>query len=694
MTARRGLLVVALILATLGVYQPAWHGAPVWDDEAHLTPPGLRSSDGLRRIWLEPGATQRYYPLVHSTFWLIQRAWGQDALAYHVVNIVLHALSALLAAAILGRLGVRWYWMAGLVFALHPVHVESVAWVTELKNVLSGAFYLAAMLAYLRFDEGRSRRLYACSLALFVLALLSKTVTATLPAALLVVFWWQRGVLRLRRDALPLAPFFGLGLGAAALTAWMERTFIGARGATFEASWIERGLIAGRAFWFYLSKLLWPSDLAFIYPRWDVRQDVAWQYLFPIAAAALFAALWRWRTRTRAPLAAALFFAGTLVPALGFIDVFPFRYSFVADHFQYLASLGVIALVCGSLGHLAATRGRARAPVAAAVAVALCVPLAALTWRQSSRFADAETLFRRTLEVNPSCWMAHNNLGFMKLDAAPEEARWHVEEALRLFPDYPEAHTNMGTLLQRAGRLEEAIRHHREAVRLMPDSPLAHNNLGAALEQSDAAGEAIAHYREAVRLRPGFIVALGNLGGALLRQGAAEEARTVSEEAVRLAPGDAGMRQQLGDALAGTNRTERAVAEYREAARLDPTSAETRLRLGLSLERLGRLEEALAECAEAARLAPGSARAWRELGNLSYQAGRLEQAASAYRQATTLEPESGEAHNNLGAALERLGRLDEAAREYREAVRLEPAKAGPRANLSRILARRPAAGAR
>jgi len=683
-----GGLALVLVLTALIAYQPAWRGAPVWDDEAHLTHAGLRSADGLRRIWFEIGATQQYYPLVHSTFWLVQQAWGEDPLAYHLLNITLHALSAFLLAVILRRLGVRWYWLAALIFTLHPVHVESVAWMTELKNTLSGALYLAAALAYLHFDERRDRRLYVVSLALFALALLSKTVTATLPAALLVVFWWQRGSLSIRRDVLPLSPFLAVGAGAAVVTAWVERTFIGASGGSFELSWMERGLVAGRAFWFYLSKLLWPSGLVFVYPRWEVSEGALSQYLFPIGAAALLATLWLIRKRARAPLAAALFYGGTLLPALGFVSVFPFRYSFVADHFQYLASTGVIALICGSLGSFAGRLPGHRHVLAGAVSLALCMPLAGLTWRQSSLYVDAETLFRHTIERNPSAWMAHNNLGFLKLDVAPDEARAHIEEALRLFPDYPEAHNNLGCLLQRAGQVEEAIRHHREAVRLMPDFPLGHHNLGAALERAGRVAEAIGHYREAIRLHPDFVLAHVNLGSALLKAGSDAEALSVLQEAVRLAPAEAESRLKLAQALSRRGRTEEAVTEYREAVRLQPASGDARFGLGIALERAGKLEEALLECAEAARLSPGSALAWRELGNMSYRAGRFEQAVAAYREAVNLQPASAEGHNNLGAALERLGLLDDAEREYREAVRLEPASAGPGVNLARVLARR------
>jgi hypothetical protein len=341
-------LLLALLLVTFAAYQPVWHGGPLWDDDAHLTRNELAGIGGLWRIWFDLGATQQYYPLTHTAFWLLHAVWGNGTLAYHIVSIVLHALSAFLVAVILARLAVPWPWLAALVFALHPVHVDSVAWISELKNTLSGFLFLASALVYLHFDAARRKSMYGLALVLFILALLSKTVTATLPAVLLIVCWWQRGRVAWRRDLLPLAPMFALGAAFGTLTAWVERTLIGARGTEFHLGFAERGLLAGRAVWFYLGKLVWPADLMFIYPRWEVSADVWWQSLYPASLIALLAGLWMWRTR--APLAAILVFSAALFPALGFFNVFPFRYSFVADHFQYLASIGIIAFLAGSLG--------------------------------------------------------------------------------------------------------------------------------------------------------------------------------------------------------------------------------------------------------------------------------------------------------------------------------------------------------
>jgi hypothetical protein len=341
--------VAIVVPLTLLAYLPAWNGGFIWDDNGHITKPALRSAAGLLRIWLEPGATQQYYPIVHSAFWLQFHAWGLNPLGYHLINILLHALSACLLAGILRRLAVPGWWLAAALFALHPVQVESVAWITELKNTLSGVFYLAAALTYLRFDERRTPALYAGALSWFALALLSKSVTATLPAGLLIGFWWKRGRLDWTRDVRPLLPFAAIGIAAGAMTVFMERTFIGAQGSAFDFTFVERTLIAGRAVCFYLLSLVWPANLAFNYPRWPISQSTWWLYLFPLAVAAMLAAAWWVRDRTRAPLAALLFFGVTLGPALGFVNVYPFRFSFVADHFQYLACLGMLSLAAATV---------------------------------------------------------------------------------------------------------------------------------------------------------------------------------------------------------------------------------------------------------------------------------------------------------------------------------------------------------
>ena len=271
-----------LIAATVIAYSPALNGTALWDDDAHITRPELRSLHGLSEIWTRPDVTQQYYPVTHSVFWLEQKLWGDNLFLYHLLNVALHLASAFLLLRILSMLAIPGAWFAAAIFALHPVQVESVAWISELKNTLSAVFCLSAALMYLRFDQSRRLLFYFAAFGLFLLGLGAKTTIAPLPGALLVIFWWKRSRLSLKQDVLPLIPFFIAGIGAGLFTAWVEHNYIGAEGSDFSLSIVERCLIAGRAFWFYLSKLFWPHDLIFVYPRWHVNQAIWWQYLFPL----------------------------------------------------------------------------------------------------------------------------------------------------------------------------------------------------------------------------------------------------------------------------------------------------------------------------------------------------------------------------------------------------------------------------
>ena len=390
-------------------YSTAISGGFIWDDDDYVTEnQTLRSMDGLRAIWLDPSATPQYYPLVHTTFWAEYQAWELWAPGYHIVNVLIHGLNALLLWRLLHRLQVPAAALVALVFAVHPVHVESVAWITERKNVLSGLFYLSAALCFLRYwdftreqgsDETRRWRWFVAMHACFLCALLSKTVAATLPAALLVLVWWKRGGIRVRH-VVELLPMFALGIGLGLLTVWLEKHQVGASGIDWELSFVDRCLIAGRAIAFYATKLVWPAELIFNYHRWEIDSSLAWQYAFPAIVIAVMIVLWALRNRIgRGPLAAVLFFAGTLFPALGFFDVYPMRFSFVADHFQYLASIGVITLIIASASLLFARLEQAwMGKLLAGCVVTLLVMQ---TFRQGMIYKDLEVLWRDTLDKKP-----------------------------------------------------------------------------------------------------------------------------------------------------------------------------------------------------------------------------------------------------------------------------------------------------
>ena len=568
---------VGIVLAALIVYWPALHGTLLWDDNAHITSPALQSLHGLWRIWFELGATQQYYPLLHTAFWLEHRLWGDAALGYHLANLFEHSLSACLLVAILRqlKLSARVAWLAGLIFALHPVCVEAVAWMSEQKSTLSGVFYMAAALTYLHFDRSRKRSLYFAALGLFVLALLSKSVTATLPAALLLVFWWERGWIDWKRDALPLAPWFVIGATSGLFTAWVERTYIGAQGAGYELSFAQHLLLAGRIICFYAGKTLWPADLMFSYPRWDVDPAALWQWAYPVIVAAVAISLMVLARKMRGPWASFLFFSGTLFPVLGFLHVFPFRYSYVADHFQYLAMLGIIVPIAWIIVE-GVSRSWSSTFAPPLVGLLVIVILGSLTWRQSALYCNAETLYRATLLRNPASWMTHNNLGIVYAEEGRlADAISEFAASLRIKPDHAKAHMNLGNVLrQMPGRMPQAIAEYRTALQLQPNLLPAHKNLAIALAQiPDRLPEAVAEFQAALRLDPEDAQTHALLAISLAQLGHMPEALEEYRTALRLQPNDADTRLNYADTLAQLpEQRDAAMAEYQRLLQQAPTS--------------------------------------------------------------------------------------------------------------------------
>jgi tetratricopeptide (TPR) repeat protein len=451
--------------------------------------------------------------VLHSAFWIEHRLWGDSVIGYHLLNILLHAACAWLVWRMLHRLAVPGALLAAAIFALHPVQVESVAWMAEQKNTLSTLFYLAAGLAYVEFHDSRRRSTYLIACGFFVLGLLTKTVVATLPIALLIIAWWRHGTLRWRRDLVPLVPWIGIGAVAGLLTAWIERNALGAEGAPFALTLVQRTLLAGRVILFYVGKLLWPADLLFNYPRWQILPTDRWQYL-PIALVTLLLVLgWRLRHRTRAPLAAMLFFVVTLGPALGFVNVYPFAFSFVADHFQYVASLGPIVAAAAALtlavARLAPTARRWIVPMGSAL---LLGTLAVLTWRQSAQYRDPETLYERTLAGNPACYLCLNNLGLLAFQAGrADEAMARFTAAVQIAPESAEAQSNLANVLVERGAIAEGIDHYRLALAAAPRSVITRTNLGVTLVRAGRLAEAAEQFEVALRIMPEYAPARRNL---------------------------------------------------------------------------------------------------------------------------------------------------------------------------------------
>jgi tetratricopeptide (TPR) repeat protein len=596
---RPWLWALALVAVTLVAYLPAMRGQFLWDDDAWTSDISglLWNFSGLLSMWSKPTALQQYYPLAGTSFWLDYQLWGFRALPCHVENVLLHAFAALLFWRLLRRLEVPGAGLAGAIFALHPLMVESAGWITERKNVLSLVFYLGALLAYGRFtgfwreegdngtasvpagSRGHPRASYAVAFLLFLAALLAKATAFSLPAVILLLCWWKRGRIRWRSDVLPAAPFFALTLGLGLVTAWLEKNHVGAKGPDWALSFPERCLIAGRAPWFYCGKLIWPANLCFVYPRWHLDAASLGQWIYPVAAIGALLILWFARARIgRGPATAAFFFVGTLFPVLGFMNAYFMRYSFVCDHWVYLSSLGLIALAAALVARVF-ERLRASAVLPGFAVMALSV-LAVLTWRQGRMYTDSETLWRTTLSRNPDAFMAHNNLGLS---------------------------------LYRRGQWDEAIVHFRRAVQIRPGHAEPQNNLGEALLQKGNVDEAIAHFRKAATLQPDGITALNNLGVALRRKGCADEAAACFQKVLLKDPKNVMAHTELGRALLQKGLVDEAIAHFRQAVRIDPTLAAVHVNLARVYLQQGKAREATAHFEAALEAQPAPADLYNDL---------------------------------------------------------------------------------
>ena len=666
-----------LVALTLAAYAPALQAGFIWDDDSYVTAnPTLQTLDGLRRIWLEPGAVPQYYPLTFTSFWIEHHLWGLQPLGYHLTNVLLHTLNALLLWLVLVRLRVPGAWVAAALFALHPMQVESVAWVCERKNVLSGMFALSAILVWPRFLPAA---------VLFGCALLSKSVTCSLPAVLLLIVWWQQGAID-RRTAWRVVPLFVVGLGMASVTIWMEEHHVGAAGEEWALSLVERALVAGRALWFYPRKFLWPGALTFMYPRWSVDARVWWQYLFPAAAVAVIVVLHVARRKIgRGPLVATLYYAGSLTPALGFFNVFPMRYSFVADHFAYLPMIGLAALAsAGGSDVVQRLSLEGRRLGYGACAVVLLV-LSLLTARQCGIYRDLHSLWTDTLAKNPDCWMAHNNLGAMLVkEGAVDDGIAHLTQALLLKPNNPEAENDLAVAFDMQGQHDDAITHYMQALRLNPDYPNAHYNLADTLRTLGKTDDAIVHYLRALRLKPRYPEAHNSLGLALAGQRKFEEAIAHYTEALRLNPEYPEAYYNLGNAFRAQGKVEDAITPYAAALRLRPGYAEVHNNLGAALAAQGRTADARAHLEQALRLKPNYAEAHFNLGAMLIGERRLGEATAHFMAGLETRPEYAEAHKTLGSLLVEQGRGAEAIAQFEAALQLKPDDAEARQQLDRL----------
>lgn len=581
------LLVAVLMIVTVVAYLPVLRAGFIWDDDDHLTAnPAVAASNGLQMIWSSL-AVSRYYPLTLTTFWFERHLWGLNPMPYHLVNVLLHAANGVLVFLLLRRLRVPAAWWAALLWVLHPVNVESAAWITELKNTQSGIFFFGAVLFFLKFEEGNKSFwfatpfwhgvTYALAFSCGLAAILTKASTVVLPLALLLCVWWKRGRLGWR-DVKCIGPFLALSWFMSALAIVEQRGQVEHKGT---AEWSlgigERLIVASKAVWFYAAKLLWPVNLVFVYPRWEITANSigSWLPLAGLVVATITLWVCRRQSWARAGLFGFGFFASALLPALGFFDVYYFRFSFVADHFQYLASLGVVALAANGILYAFRRCGTRLAPVGNIICAALAVTLAGLTWEQTYIYRNVEVLWRDTVARNPQAWMAHYNLGKTLSDQGRvDEATTQYEQALRIKPDYAEAHSNLGSALAQQGKLTEAVEHWEQALRIKPEIAEAHYNLGFIAAKSGRTEDAIKHWETAVRIRPNYAEVHYNLGILLQQAGRSREAIGHYQQALEISPRIAEANYNLGILLEQGGNVPDAIRYYKQALRIKPEFVE------------------------------------------------------------------------------------------------------------------------
>ena len=658
-------------------YFPALQGGFVWDDVIFSEEPVIHSPAGLRSIWLAPADIKNeghYWPLVYTSFWLEHKLWGLNPVGYHAVNILLHLVNCLLLWRLLDRLAIPGAIVIAAVFAVHPMHVESVAWIIERKDVLSALFYLTAVLVWIRFDESPGPGRYTLALALFAAGLLAKSVVVTLPAALLIWRWWQRGRVT-PVDLLRLAPFVAVGL---AITLADLAFYTSREPLELGFSLVERALIAARALWFYAGKLVWPADLAVIYPLWEIDAGDLFAWVYLAGAVALAAALWFGRRRIgRGPLAGALYFAVTLAPVLGFVDYGYMQFSLVADRFQYLAGIGVLALLIGGAAYgLGKLPTGYRIGAGAAAAAAAVVLLGGLAWRQAGVYRDEVTLFSHVVALNPEARDAHLNLGNALIEAGRNEdglaaSRIAVEQR----PESADAHSNLGLALMNLEQFEAAGEALKQALELDPKHTSALQNSAELLRKQARYEDAVAAYRTVLKRDSRYALAYAGLGDALFQLQRFEASIDALATALDIQPGlpFAGKLYLLmGRAARALGNLDSAEAHFRQAMVIEPEASAALLDLAAVLRAQGRRDDANALMSRARELRPNDPANLQNIAEALRKEQRYDDALAAYREVRAIAPDFALAHAGMGDTLFRMERYEESLDAIAEALSLQP----------------------
>ncbi|HEX4138923.1 MAG TPA: tetratricopeptide repeat protein [Candidatus Methylacidiphilales bacterium] len=672
--------------ACLALYAPVLHGGWLWDDAENIIQnPLVGDPVRLWKIWFVPGSLNEYYPLEQTFLWALWHLGGGQPLAFHLANVLLHGASSLLVWLLLAKLQLRHAWLGGLLFAIHPLQVESVAWISELKNTLSLPPLLIAMCLWIDYEDQGKPRPYWLALASFTVALLCKVSVIALPPVLLLYAWWKRGTLS-RRDLAVTWPFFAVALVLGAINYHVASTFP----VTDEIQDLHVTLgLAGKlllissAFAFYFAKFFWPVALSPIYPHWSVESPAPWQFLgLPLL---LLLIGWGWATRARMGRHLLLGLGFTVFNLGIILEFICGNYSTMVwslDHLVYIPVIGIIGLVVAGIDYASSHLQRTMKRVLGAGLALLFVLLALTSFQFAGKFIDQRTLWTHALRCYPDLWFARLNLATSLLhDGDTAGAISEFRRTLQLNPDSWLAHQNLAAALSTEKDTAGAISEYQRAVQINPDFAGLYINLGTALQAAGRGPEAIAALEQAVRLKPDNELAHLHLGSALVQAGRASEAIPQEREAIRLKPDDAQAHCDLGAALETAGQLPDAIAEFQRALQQDPTLAEARDNLLTAQSQTGATGAGLQELAAAAASPTATAVAHDNYGSALYQAGRGPEAIAQFQQAIARNPDDAKAHLNLGLVFMQTGRLPEAVTEFRAAIRLQPGNAAAHSSL-------------
>jgi tetratricopeptide (TPR) repeat protein len=677
----------ALIAAAVFlIYSPSLRGDFVLDDELLVSRTALiRAPDALYRYWFTTQATD-YWPVTNSSFWLEFRLWETNPTGYRVTNLILHVLDCVLIWLILRRLAIPGAFVAALLFAVHPVNVESVAWIAQRKNVLSLLFFLLAVWFYIksqqlplqRTDHGPSAdrgmlerasgdwRWYWLSVVMFVLAGLSKGSVVILPLVLLLIAWWQRGRVT-KLDLVHTVPFFVVALAITLIDIWFQTH--GSAESIRQATPLERLLGAGAVVWFYLWKALVPLWLVFIYPQWHIDAGAIGSWL-PLIAAVSVTVILIWQRNTfwgRPLLFAWAFFCVALLPVMGFTDVGFMKHSLVADHYQHIALIGVVAVVAAAITYFS---GRSYSAAFATIAIVLVI-LGFLSFRQAELYGQPIRLYETTLAVNPDSWLAEVNMANILADAGQtQDAAEHYRRSLALNERNPAGHVNLGLALEALGQAGAAMGEYRRAIEIQNDYLPAINDLGNALAAAGKTEDAIAKYQDALRIKPDYPAAHFGLGTALRKLGRTNDAIEHFQQAVATDPYYFDAYLTLANTLADAQRLTEAIECYQKALPLNPNDPEAHYNFAATLTDAHRLPEAIGQYQEVLRLAPNHFEAESSLGAALAMSGRLPESLAHFQRALKLKPDYGDAYFNLAMAQAAMRQAAEARGNAKKALEL------------------------